>query len=377
MNAVIITYNDSYDYETRTKYVYNYLEEKEYDVKFVISDFDHRKKARHEVNRDHVDYIHVPKYKRNVSVARLFSCYVFAKKVGKYVKKHSVDIVYHCAPPNSTIKVLSKIKKKADFFLVTEIGDMWPESMPVSNLVSTALSLPFKIWSRLRDKYLFNSDYIIAECDLFKNSIMKKVCTNKIETMYFCKDWRGNKEVPVLNDKELVLCYLGSINNIIDIEIISRLVGKIACHRNIVIHIIGDGERREDLLESLKKLPVHIEFHGTIFDEEEKKYIFDKCHFGLNIMRTNVFVGMTMKSLDYFSYGLPMINNISGDIGDMVERECIGFNVDYNSLDEVSAKLIALDNEQYMKMKENVQSAHNRYFSVSSFNSKMNEIMKI
>ena len=376
MKAVIITYNDSYDYETRTKYVYRYLKEKGYDTRFVIADFDHRKKERYEANREYVEYIHVPSYKRNVSLARLFSCYVFAKKIGKYIKTHPVDLVYHCAPPNSTIKELSNIKKKKNFFLITEIGDMWPESMPVGIKVKAALSFPFKIWSSFRDKYLFNSDYIIAECDLFRNSIVKKVCTDNIQTIYFCKEWGENERIPELTNNEIVLCYLGSINNIIDIDIISLLVRKIANEQNVIIHIIGDGERREELLASLRMPNVKVFFHGIVFDDKEKKSIFDKCHFGLNIMKTDVFVGMTMKSLDYFSNGLPVINNISGDIGEMVENKGIGINVDLASLDEVTEKLRNMNDEQYLEMRKNVQNVHERYFSMSSFKTSMDKVIE-
>ena len=42
--------------------------------------------------------------------------------------------------------------------------------------------------------------------------------------------------------------------------------------------------------------------------------IINQCHYALNIMKKDVCVGMTMKSLDYFSFGIPIVNNIEGDI---------------------------------------------------------------
>ena len=43
--ALIVSCNDFYDYETRTKYVECYLNNKGYKVEHLISDFNHRTKT--------------------------------------------------------------------------------------------------------------------------------------------------------------------------------------------------------------------------------------------------------------------------------------------------------------------------------------------
>ena len=45
-------------------------------------------------------------------------------------------------------------------------------------------------------------------------------------------------------------------------------------------------------------------------------------------MKTSVCVGLTMKSMDYFEFGLPIINNISGDTWNIVDNRLCGINVD-------------------------------------------------
>ena len=59
----------------------------------------------------------------------------------------------------------------------------------------------------------------------------------------------------------------------------------------------------------------------------KKKQIFDKCHFGLNIMKDTVCVGLTAKSIDYFQAGLPILNSIQIDTKDIVNKNLFGFNV--------------------------------------------------
>ena len=137
--AAIISCNDNYDYETRTKYVSKFLQNKGYRVVFIVADFDHRNKSRYTVKRnDNIVYIRVKEYTKNISVARIMSHIEFAKKVKEHLENNNYDLIYHCAPPNVTIKAVAKIKKQQNFKLITEIGDMWPETMPVPCLLYTS-----------------------------------------------------------------------------------------------------------------------------------------------------------------------------------------------------------------------------------------------
>ena len=47
-------------------------------------------------------------------------------------------------------------------------------------------------------------------------------------------------------------------------------------------------------------------------------------------MKDSVFVGLTMKSMDYFATGLPLINNIKGDTWEIVEKEGLGVNYPFS-----------------------------------------------
>lgn len=51
---------------------------------------------------------------------------------------------------------------------------MWPETMPVPVQIKQVLFIPLRFWSNLRDKYLDNSDIIVAECNLFNKQLRKK-----------------------------------------------------------------------------------------------------------------------------------------------------------------------------------------------------------
>ena len=378
MKVLIVTYNDSYDYYTRTKYVENYFTEKGYEVQHLISNFNHRKKEKYIVDskRKNVIYLSVPKYKNNISLQRLYSCYVFSKKVKKYILKTNVDVVYHCAPPNCTIRELSKVRKQKNFFLITEIGDMWPESMPIDTRLKALLRIPLTFWANFRNKFLYNSDCVIAECNLFKRLLDKDSNAKNISTIYFCKSFMGDEQnESILNNRKLAFCYLGSINNIIDIDLIESFFKKISSINGVEFHIIGDGEKCNELISRVKKTGTEVHYYGMVFNDKQKKKIFSQCHYALNIMKKTVCVGMTMKSLDYFSFGIPIINNIGGDIWDMIDKQNVGYNLNNNNIDEVAEKIVSADYDEYRMMRINVKKTHAKYFDVNSFETQLSKAL--
>jgi hypothetical protein len=110
--------------------------------------------------------------------------------------------------------------------------------------------------------------------------------------------------------------------------LITSFLGEVNQKKKAVLHVIGNGEQKEKLLSEVKAAGVQVIDHGVVYDETKKQEIFDQSQFGLNLMVDTVFVGLTMKSLDYMSHDLPLINNIKGDTWKIVEEEQIGFNID-------------------------------------------------
>jgi hypothetical protein len=133
--------------------------------------------------------------------------------------------------------------------------------------------------------------------------------------------------------------------------------------KKVVLHIIGDGEKREELLQKTRGTGCKVIYHGLVYEPERKQAIFDECHFGLNIMKSTVCVGLTMKSLDYFQAGLPIINNIDGDTADMIDTYHIGFN-GYHALLKNIGKLQEND---YLLMRDNVRKLYYEKFTKEAF----------
>ena len=122
--------------------------------------------------------------------------------------------------------------------------------------------------------------------------------------------------------------YLGSMNHIIDIE------GIVAVIKNFIdngyecqLHAIGDGESRKAFESAILDTGCITYFYGSVHDEMKKIQILAPCDYALSMMKSTSEVGLTTKSIDYLSYGLPLINNIKGDTWKLIANNGLGINI--------------------------------------------------
>ncbi|KKF90417.1 hypothetical protein YA68_08480 [Lactococcus garvieae] len=367
--AVIVTPFDNYSYNVRIKFVEEYLQKIGYNVKILSSDFDHRNKEKYQNNRKGLELLKVPEYRRNLSLSRIQSHRIFARKSVKRALQLQPDLLYVSGPPNFLFKYFATNKSSfKGTKLIFELGDMWPETMPINGKKKTLFKFPMKIWASLRDKYIAKADFTIFECDLFKELVNTNIKEIKGGTIYLCKDGT-TMELPKeqISNECIELVYVGSINNIIDVDLIVEISKKIAVKKKTIVHIIGDGEQRQDLISELSGKNIEVNYHGIVYDEVEKSKIYSRCSFAFNIMKETVCVGLTMKSIDYFEAGLPLINNISGDTKTIVEENNCGFNINIQNIDFIVEKISMISIEEVRILKQNSRHVFDEYFSKSAF----------
>lgn len=334
-------------YYSRNKFIEQYYRNIGYDVVHIISDFSHSKKIYIEKNRKNVELIHVPSYNKNLSLKRINSHHVFAKNAYKKLYEMKPDMIYCNIPPNFVTKWVARYKKEnPDITLIFDIYDLWPESM-TKGKGNSILRIPFNIWGGLRDNNINKADYIITECDLYQEVLNGKLDNKKTSTLYVTKESTGLFLEPVQNMEEIHLCYVGSINNIIDISKICDVISKI--EKKVIVHIIGLGEKKDEFVQALQNVGTEVNYYGPVYDEEKKYEIFSKCHFGLNIMKESVCVGLTLKSVTYFEAGLPIINNIKSDTYKLVKEYGAGINVDDTDAGEIISNM---NLEEYSRLRD-------------------------
>ena len=359
--AAVITCFESN--EERTSFVVEVLKKKGYDTTGVTTDFSHISKRKRTKIKDDYIQIETKPYRKNLSVARLLSHKQFSKKAFRYIESYRPDLLWICVPANSLIYEAEKYKKKhPNVKIVIDVIDMWPESLPIGDLRK---AFPFALWKNIRKNSIDCADALVTECDYYKD-ILKNEYSKPIKTICWARDQKGIDYPLDLPKDKLSLLYLGSINNIIDIDEMGRLIA--SSELPVELHVIGDGEKKDRLLDQLKDKCI-LHYHGTIYDPIEKMNIFSKCHAGFNIYKEGLYIGLTVKSIDYFAYGLPIINSIQGDTHLLIEKYDVGFNVDKTS---------KLDAEKIIEMRlhnDRILNVYDSHFTKEVFVSKAEEVI--
>lgn len=346
----------------RLEYIEEYLHNHGYKVQQYASDYSHQKKEYLEPE-ERVCAIHVRPYKKNLSFARLYSHYDFAEQIYKILCAEKPDLVYGVVPPNSVARVCAKYKRNhPQTKLVYDIIDMWPESYTARKL----LKLPFTMWASLRDSNLKYADHVFTECSLYHQFLPE---VKSLSSLRLCRDETLLNNVPDWDGKEVRIAYLGSINNIIDVTGIESLINALAKNFSVKVHIVGGGEAQSIFIQALQRAGALVEDHGMIFDKSKMQAIIGHCHFALNMMKSSVCVGLTIKSMDYFQLGVPMLNNIKGDTTDIIDEYHCGYNVDDVNL--CAERMRLLNQYEYHQMRLRVQKAFAEHFTIEAFKRSM------
>lgn len=350
-------------YNVRTgKFVNDYVK-KGYDVIYVTSDFDHMTKKRYCFNEyKNSKQLHVISYKKNLSISRILSHLMFSYKTFYMLLVCKPELVYVEVPNNSLVKSSAKYKKINNAEIIVDVFDMWPESMPVKTK-NMIVNWGFDIWRNFRNKNLKFADQIWIECDYYRELLSAQKINLPMETKYLkLKNAETSIEMKV-SEEEIDLCYLGSINNIIDISLIEKIVSEFEKNRRTRIHIIGDGERKDEFLDILKKNSIEIIDHGKVYEIDKLQEIYNQCWFGINVLREDLAIGITMKSISYFRGGLPIINTVQGDTSRFVEECNIGINVDRHDVKSCVLRILNITKDDLACMKNNTRNLFEQKFA--------------
>lgn len=368
--AVLISCFDWY--EKRLIGVRANLIERGYDVKVLLSDFDHIKKSTIKERYPECIYYSVPPYSKNISFSRVKSHLSFGKSVASFLEEFKPDFIYALIPPNNLSQYCLQYKEKnPGTKYIIDVIDLWPESFPITFFKKNPLT---KIWKNMRDFGLKSADGIVLECDLYKESLVASSLPSLMTTIRLYSNYSheelilahqlSEKHVFDKSKMKVKFAYIGSLNNITNyFDIISIIRVFLDRRWDVTITIIGDGQNRKQFVKDLKDMGCKVNFLGLMFENVSKIKAINDCDFAFNMMIDSVKVGLTMKSLDYLSIGIPMINSIKGDTWEIIEKHNIGLNYTGDS-DLLFKKIQSID---YSIVRSNVYSALNNFFTYQAF----------
>jgi hypothetical protein len=305
--------------EDRLKIIRDVLKDK-YSCKIFISDFDHAKKKYIEAKDSECNYVHVPQYQKNISIGRIRAYISFASQVKRLLEMEKPELVYIMLPPNTIAYECARYKERnPSSKLIADVYDLWPESFPLQS-ISKYIPHILSKWKSYRTYVLKRADYIFTECKYYNKVVGPELIPEEKTSVLYIHKEQGTAVQEIVeksirdykkNPGSITLGYLGSINNIIDIKGITDLISRLRSKGiAVTVKIVGGGEGAQKFIDSIEAVGAQVKNYGFVFDPVRKAEIFSNCDFALNMMVENIVVGLTTKSVDYFSLALPIINNV-------------------------------------------------------------------
>lgn len=348
--------------------MYNYYADKGYKPTLLYSNFHHNKKEKVQYSEENWIAIPTMKYKKNISFLRLVSHIIFSIKASILTISLKPDLVYIAIPPNTAAFITSFFLRKSNAKIIMDVVDLWPETFPFKGILMKVLKPFLNIWKYFRNQALNKASIVLFECQYYKDFLENEgTFIKNSEIIHLSKLTKENEEISIKqvnsNFEELKLCYLGSINHLIDIDLIIQLIILINESKTVIFNIIGVGERKELLISKLIENNISYIDYGGVYDESEKMSIMEECDFAINLYKKETVIGLTYKSIDYFSAGLPIINSIKGDTWSLVQEYNNGFNCVEADIQKIADKIIKLSRFEVTQMKLNTLKLYQEKFS--------------
>lgn len=327
----------------RISTVYNLLKEKGAEVELITTDFNHRNKKKHDRTLDHADvtFLPVPEYKKNLSFGRLFSHFVFAIRLFSYLKKlpYSPSKIYCIVPTVSSGWVCSLYCRKNKVPFVVDVIDLWPESLIVLSPYKKLLqfiSFPMK-W--VAQKVYQSADFLFAGSVQYAQHAQKYNRKTKAIPVYLGTDVPhyqalvSSSAIKIDKPKnQKWICFGGMLGNSYDIKIILESFKKLTDKglNDIKLVFIGDGQEHEKISHFKNKHKLNIEITGFLKYADYLKYL-SYADIAINSFKEGTRVAYSYKFNDYINAGIPIVNNVKGEMAGLISKYKIGRNFDHTT----------------------------------------------
>lgn len=299
-------------------------------VDIVTTNFDHLTKKRKEKKQiaglNEIIYIKTLRYKSNISINRFLSHILFSVRAAWYFKNNheKYQIIYVTVPFNlMALLVLGQAKKQKK---IIDIIDIWPDVLPFPVIVRKLLWPLMKIWKNLFIKSCQKADIMIAVSDRFLLQGQQYFNASPINAKRFYIGCNPFPEIQIKKKELLTIVYIGNIGRLYDFEALIQALDDADLINKCQLYIVGDGDKREWLIEELTRRKILFTYFGIIYDPTELTFILKTAHLGFNGYTQKTSAAFSYKANTYLAAGLPLLNSMGGDLYNLVENKDLGFN---------------------------------------------------
>lgn len=313
-------------------------------------------------------------YSRN-NYNRILNILSFTKRLLSVTKKYAKiygkpNLILASSVHPLTLLAGIRIAKRWNINCITEIRDLWPESIVAYNIISEKNPISKLMYSG--EKWIYKkSDSIIMTWqggyDYIKNKgWLNQISKDKIHHIsngVVLEDFEYNSINYQVQDSDLDntnkknFVYTGSIRKVNDLEFLvkaAKIVQEKANDKNIMFIIYGDGEEKKPLEELVRKWKLN----NIIFKDKVPKnyvpYILKKSY--VNILHnksTNLdkYGQSQNKFFEYLAAGKPILQTYSTGYS-IIEKYNCGVCVNTQTPDNIANAIIKMaEEETEMKFK--------------------------
>lgn len=332
------------------------LTERDHNVLFFSSDFNHQKKIHRTNQNKYIKYnfnlsfqlIKSPGYQKNIGIKRLYDHLKMAKNLKKLLDKtkNLPDVVFIGYPPIEVAYVMGKWLKNKKIPYILDIKDQWPDlivdAFPkyIRPFVKVIL-FPYYIWAKktIRNAHTISSmslSYINWSFELSnikkKNNIIlslvsDKKSLNKLEVEQ-ANRWCDKSQI--FNFGYFNILFLGSLSQAFDFDTLIKCASELK-YEKIRFIICGDGELKKKMIEKTKYLN-NIVFTSWV-NQSRISSIASRSNIAIAPYKNikNFKDNIPNKIIDYLRYGLPILSPLGGEVEDLLKNNNVGLSYHENS----------------------------------------------
>jgi glycosyltransferase involved in cell wall biosynthesis len=367
----------------------NALAQEGHQVIWWTSDWNHIKKARREkqcanarMGEVEIRLIKTLSYQRNVSLRRLLSHWLYAKRWERMAlaEPERPDLILCSTPPLSTGWVMQRLCKRFACPGVIDVMDLWPETF--ERVVPSWMLWPLRWMAR---RVYQGADAISAVGDSYLEEVRAyldvprrmRECANG-KPMYRC--YHGIEVKKCANarvrecgnetacqgtagpggDGTLRLVYVGNMGKGYDLETLVRAVSEMRREGvAITLDLAGSGEQEPCLKFLAQGNPEAITFHGVLTGDPLAE-LLSQSDVGVIPMVAQTRVAVPYKLADYAAHALPVISSLTGETAELLERYDCGWHYQTGSVASLKQALIAawrLKQEEALSFGERCRNA--------------------
>ena len=344
----------------RELFLFDLMKSEGYDVRFVTTDFNHYAKKVRNVERFYKDFpdykdikfVHVPEYKKNISIKRLYAEKAWAKAVVNWIKEHidEFDVIYGEMPDIDANIRIRRICDQYNKKFIIDIRDLRPEAYHVL-IKNDALYRILTCVTKVRaDKAYACADELVAVSQEYLDRGLQTNRRSKHPIVvylgatldrFFAGVEKYSDEI-IKSAEEIWIIYAGTLGSSYDLMTLMYAAKKIEKKRkeNILFKILGQGPEEETLKRYVNDNQIgNVEFLGFQPYEKMAAYLC-KSNITINAVKKNASQSIINKVADYYAAGIPMLNSCTcKEQMDMVDDYQVGLNYEPENADDLTQKI--------------------------------------